>query len=50
MNTKAKNPIRTTNYLSKIVEDKKAIHNCIRTKGNLLQLALSREIKFAIPI
>jgi hypothetical protein len=50
MNTQFKHPNRMNHFLSKIMEDKKAIHHCIHSKGNLQQLAISREIKFATPI
>jgi len=38
------------NLLVKILEDKKAIQECIRNKGDLNQLAKDREIKFSTPI
>jgi len=38
------------NVFMKILEDQKAIRECIRNKGDLKKLADERHIKFATPI
>ncbi|MDE5612205.1 MAG: hypothetical protein K2I90_09355 [Odoribacter sp.] len=38
------------NIFQKIMEDKRAIWECIQTNGDLKQLAKKRDIKFATPI
>lgn len=37
-------------FFRKVMDDKRAIHQCIRTGGNLNKLAKKRDIKFATPI
>ncbi len=37
-------------FFNKMMEDKRAINDCIRNGGNLKQLTKTRGIKFATPI
>ena len=41
---------RKVNIFQKILEDKKAIRECIANHGNLKQLADERHIQFAAPL
>lgn len=46
-----KTPIeKTKNFFQKIVEDKRAIRECIQTNGDLKKLTKERGIKFATPV
>lgn len=47
--TKTKKPKRQSVFL-KMIEDKKAISDCIRTGGDLNKLAKERGLKFAKPL
>ncbi len=49
MNTNTKKPQKQSVFL-KMLEDKKAISECIRTGGNLKTLAKERGLKFAKPL
>ena len=48
-NTKIKKPERKSVFL-KMIEDKKAISECIRMGGDLGKLAKERGLKFAKPL
>lgn len=41
---------RKANIFQKILEDKKAIRECIANHGNIKQLADERHIQFAAPL
>ncbi|MDE7073672.1 MAG: hypothetical protein K2O69_01245 [Odoribacter sp.] len=41
---------KKVNIFQKIMEDKRAIRECIQTNGDLKKLAKKRDIKFATPI
>ena len=44
------NTTKSVNILEKMMEDKKAIHKCIREGGDLKKLAKKRNVKFATPL
>lgn len=49
MDTKTKKPKKQSVFL-KMIEDKKAISECIRMGGDLNKLAKERGLKFAKPL
>lgn len=40
----------TTNILEKMLEDKTAIHKCIREGGDLKKIAKERHVRFITPL
>ena len=50
MSTKNKKEEKRQSFFRKILEDKRAINECIRNGGDLKKLADERGIKFARPI
>ena len=41
---------QTAWYMTKLLEDKRAIRECIQKNGDLKKLAKERDIKFATPV
>ena len=42
--------VKTQSFFQKLVEDKRAIRECIQKNGDLKKLAKERDIKFAMPV
>ena len=42
--------VETKSFFQKLLEDKRAIRECIRKYGDLKKLAKERDIKFATPV
>ena len=42
--------VETKSFLQKLLEDKRAIRECIQKNGDLKKLAKDRDIKFATPV
>ena len=42
--------VETKRFLKKMLEDKRAIRECIQKNGDLKKLAKERDIKFATPV
>ena len=42
--------VETKSFFQKLLEDKRAIRECIQKNGDLKKLAKKRDIKFATPV
>lgn len=42
--------VETKSFFQKLLEDKRAIRECIQKNGDLKKLAKDRDIKFATPV
>ena len=42
--------VETKSFLQNLLEDKRAIRECIQKNGDLKKLAKDRDIKFATPV
>lgn len=42
--------VKPNNFFQKLLEDKRAIRECIQKNGDLKKLAKERDIKFATPV
>ena len=42
--------VETKSFFQKLLEDKRAIRECIQKNGDLINLGIERDIKFATPV